>query len=45
MVSYLLGITNVDPIENGLVFERFYNAGRNAPNLLHQNGITKVNKK
>lgn len=31
MVSYLLGITQVDPIENGLVFERFYNAGRNAP--------------
>ena len=31
MVSYLLGITQVDPIENNLVFERFYNAGRNAP--------------
>ena len=31
MISYLLGITQVDPIENGLVFERFYNAGRNAP--------------
>jgi len=31
MVSYLLGITQVDPIQNGLVFERFYNAGRNAP--------------
>lgn len=31
MISYLLGITQVDPIENGLVFERFYNAGRNVP--------------
>jgi len=31
MVSYLLGITQVDPIEHNLVFERFYNAGRNVP--------------
>ena len=31
MISYLLGITQVDPIENNLVFERFYNAGRNVP--------------
>lgn len=31
LVSYLIGITNVDPIEHGLLFERFYNAGRNAP--------------
>lgn len=29
MISYLLGITDVDPIKNDLVFERFYNAGRN----------------
>jgi len=29
LVSYLLGITCVDPIKNGLIFERFYNAGRN----------------
>lgn len=29
MVSYLLGITQIDPIKHGLVFERFYNAGRN----------------
>jgi DNA polymerase-3 subunit alpha len=29
LVSYLLGITYVDPIPNGLIFERFYNAGRN----------------
>lgn len=31
MVSYLTGITTVDPIPNGLIFERFYNAGRNSP--------------
>lgn len=29
LVSYLLGITNIDPIPYDLVFERFYNAGRN----------------
>ena len=29
MISYLLGITDVDPIKHELVFERFYNAGRN----------------
>jgi DNA polymerase-3 subunit alpha len=29
LVSYLMGITQVDPIEYGLIFERFYNAGRN----------------
>ncbi len=29
LVSYLLGITDVDPIEHGLLFERFYNEGRN----------------
>jgi DNA polymerase-3 subunit alpha len=29
LVSYLVGITRVDPIEYGLMFERFYNAGRN----------------
>lgn len=31
LVSMLLGITNkaVDPVKNGLTFERFYNAGRN----------------
>ncbi len=28
MVSYLLGITHIDPIEYGLIWERFYNAGR-----------------
>jgi DNA polymerase-3 subunit alpha len=31
LVAYLLNITSVDPIPNGLIFERFYNAGRNAP--------------
>jgi DNA polymerase-3 subunit alpha len=31
LVSYFLGITSIDPIEHGLIFERFYNAGRNSP--------------
>lgn len=31
MVSNLLGITQVDPIPYSLIFERFYNAGRNSP--------------
>ena len=30
LISYLLGITQVDPIEYDLIFERFYNAGRNS---------------
>ena len=29
MVSYLLGITQIDPLPYNLIFERFYNAGRN----------------
>lgn len=29
LVSYLIGITNIDPIKYDLLFERFYNAGRN----------------
>ena len=29
IVSYLLNITSIDPIEYNLLFERFYNAGRN----------------
>ena len=29
LVSYLVGITSIDPIKYGLIFERFYNAGRN----------------
>lgn len=32
LVSYLLGITEVDPIEFDLLFERFYNEGRNTEN-------------
>jgi DNA polymerase-3 subunit alpha len=28
IVSYCLGITDVDPLEYGLIWERFYNAGR-----------------
>ena len=31
LVSYLIGITEVDPIEYGLIFERFYSDGRNTP--------------
>jgi len=29
LILYLLGVTHVDPIEYDLLFERFYNAGRN----------------
>ena len=29
LVSYLIGITDIDPIKYGLMFDRFYNAGRN----------------
>lgn len=29
LVSYLVGITSIDPIKYSLIFERFYNAGRN----------------
>ena len=29
LVSYLLGITAIDPMQYGLIFDRFYNAGRN----------------
>lgn len=29
LVSYLIGITGIDPIKYGLIFDRFYNAGRN----------------
>lgn len=31
IVSYLLGITQIDPIPYNLIFERFYNTGRNTP--------------
>ncbi len=29
LVSYLVGITSINPMEYGLIFDRFYNAGRN----------------
>jgi DNA polymerase-3 subunit alpha len=29
LVSYLVGITDIDPIKYNLLFERFYNSGRN----------------
>ena len=29
LISYLIGITKIDPIEFDLLFSRFYNAGRN----------------
>jgi DNA polymerase-3 subunit alpha len=29
LISYLIGITEIDPIKYDLIFERFYNAGRN----------------
>lgn len=29
LISYLVGITKIDPVEHDLLFERFYNAGRN----------------
>jgi DNA polymerase-3 subunit alpha len=32
MVSYLVGITAIDPIKYGLIFDRFYNSGRNTAN-------------
>ena len=32
LVLYLMGVTEVDPIEHGLIFERIYNAGRNTEN-------------
>lgn len=31
LISHLLNITDVDPIKHDLLFERFYNAGRNQP--------------
>lgn len=29
LVSYLIGITNIDPLKYNLIFDRFYNSGRN----------------
>lgn len=31
LVSYLIGITSIDPVIYDLYFERFYNKGRNSP--------------
>ncbi len=31
LVAYLLGLVECDPIQYNLIFERFYNAGRNQP--------------
>lgn len=31
LVAYILNITELDPIPYDLIFERFYNAGRNSP--------------
>lgn len=31
LVSYLIGITSIDPIKYDLLFERFYSSGRNVP--------------
>ena len=31
LVSYLIGITKIDPLKYDLMFERFYNDGRNSP--------------
>lgn len=30
LVSFLIGITSIDPMKYNLIFERFYNAGRNS---------------
>lgn len=34
LVSYLIGITAIDPIKYDLLFSRFYNAGRNTANRI-----------
>lgn len=34
LVSYLIGITSIDPIKYDLIFERFYNSGRNTDNRI-----------
>lgn len=31
LIAYLTGITSIDPVKYDLLFERFYNAGRNSP--------------
>lgn len=34
LVSYLVGITSIDPMKYSLLFDRFYNAGRNSANYI-----------
>jgi DNA polymerase III subunit alpha len=34
LVSYLIGITSIDPIKYDLLFDRFYNAGRNTADYI-----------
>lgn len=34
LISYLIGITQIDPVEYDLLFERFYNAGRNTSDYI-----------
>lgn len=34
LISYLIGITKIDPIEFDLLFARFYNAGRNTEDYI-----------
>jgi DNA polymerase-3 subunit alpha len=34
LVSYLIYITNIDPIKYKLLFERFYSSGRNIPDIV-----------
>lgn len=31
IISYLVGLTEADPVKHGLIFSRFYNDGRNQP--------------
>lgn len=45
LVSYLLGITDVDPIKFGLSFERFLNPSRCVPpntKIITKNGVKKI---
>ena len=39
LVAYALGITQIDPIEYGLIFERFLNGGRSATPLIFDNQL------
>ena len=39
LVSYLIGITSIDPIKYNLLFDRFYNAGRNTDDHIYMPDI------